>query len=125
MNMRLLVADDNADAANSLAAILRVQGFEVEVAHGGEQAIARAVAANPDVLILDLNMPSIDGFQVAKSLRANPRFERKHFVALSGHSDQGHMDGATKAHFDDYLVKPCQLDVLLKILSEVSSNLEQ
>ena len=122
MSLRLLVVDDNADAAESLGKLLTANGFEVAVAHSGVVALDLATTFNPDVFILDLSMPGMDGYQVARTLRTMPEFAQKHYVALTAHSDQGHMDGATQARFDDYLVKPCKLPLLLKILTEVVSH---
>ncbi len=65
-------------------------------------------------------MPVLDGFQVARRLRAIPEFEHAMFVALSGYSDQSHFDEASQAQFDEYLVKPPDLRLLLAILSEAS-----
>jgi DNA-binding response OmpR family regulator len=122
MALRLLIADDNRDIADSLALLLERQGFEVRVAYDGQQAIDAARLVRPDVFIVDLVMPTLDGFQVAKQLRAMPEFERAVFVALSGLSDQAHFDEASKAQFDEYLVKPPNISLLLAILSEVAEQ---
>ena len=122
MSLRVLVVDDNADAADSLAKLLQAHGFETAVAHGGMAGIELAATFNPDVFILDLSMPGMDGYQLARTLRDVPEFAQRHFVALTAHSDQSHMDGATQARFDDYLVKPCKVPLLLKILAEVRTH---
>jgi CheY-like chemotaxis protein len=122
MSLRLLVVDDNRDSADSLAMLLGHEGFEVHVSYGGQAAIAEAIAFRPEVLIVDLAMPIVDGFEVAKQLRARPEFEHAIFVALSGLSDQPHLDEASKVEFDEYLFKPPQLDLLLAILSEASQR---
>jgi CheY-like chemotaxis protein len=122
MGLRLLIVDDNADAAESLGKLLTAHKFEVAVAHGGMAAVELAGTFNRDVFILDLSMPGMDGYQLARTLRTTSEFAHKHYVALTAHSDQAHMDGATNARFDDYLVKPCKLPLLLKILTEVASH---
>jgi CheY-like chemotaxis protein len=120
MALRLLVVDDNRDSADSLAMLLQHQGFEVQAVYGGEQAIEATGSFHPDVFIVDLAMPILDGFQLARQLRAKPEFHGATFVALSGYSDQSHFDEASQAQFDEYLLKPPQLPLLLAILSEVS-----
>jgi len=122
MGLRVLIVDDNADAAESLGKLLTTHGFATAVAHGGEAGLELAHTFTPDVFILDLSMPGMDGYELARRLRAQPEFSQKHYVALTAHSDQSHMDGATNARFDDYLVKPCKVPLLLKILSEVGSH---
>jgi CheY-like chemotaxis protein len=122
MPLRLLIVDDNRDSADSLAMLLGAQGFAVCVAYDGQQAIDNARSFHPDVFIVDLVMPGLDGFQVAKQLRATPDFATAVFVALSGWSDQPHFDEASKAEFDEYVVKPPKLSLLLSILSEVSER---
>jgi hypothetical protein len=67
-------------------------------------------------------MPILDGFEVAKQLRAMPEFEHSHFVALSGYSEPTHLDEASKVQFDEYLLKPLKMGLLLAILSEVSKH---
>jgi len=122
MGLRLLIVDDNADAAESLGKLLGAHNYSTAVAHGGEAGIELASRFNPDVFILDLSMPGMDGYELARRLRAMPEFAQKHYLALTAHSDQWHMDGATSAKFDDYLVKPCKLPLLLKILAELGSH---
>jgi CheY-like chemotaxis protein len=118
VNKRLLIADDQHDSAETLAMLLRSRSFQVEVAFDGRQAVDAAISFNPDALILDLNMPGLNGFQVAHCLRAFPQFSDKQFIALTAYSDQRNMDAASKVEFDDYLTKPCKLDLLMKILAE-------
>jgi CheY-like chemotaxis protein len=122
MALRLLIVDDNRDSADTFAVLLQHQGFDVRVAYEGQQAIEAARSFQPDVFIVDLVMPVLDGFQLAKRLRAMPEFEHSVFVALSGYSDQPHFDEASKAQFDEYLVKPPEMSLLLAILSEVTER---
>jgi len=122
MGLRVLIVDDNSDAAESLGRLLNTLGFATAVAHEGEAGLELANTFSPDVFILDLSMPGMDGYELARRLRAQPRFSQKHYVALTAHSDQWHMDVATTAKFDDYLVKPCKLPLLLKILSEAGNH---
>jgi CheY-like chemotaxis protein len=124
MALRLLIADDNRDIVEGLSLLLKHEGFEVQVAYDGQQAIQTALAFCPDVLILDLGMPILDGFQVAKQLRAMPEFQHATFVALTGYSEQEDLDDASKAQFDEYVIKPPNMNLLLTILSDVSSKSE-
>ena len=125
MALRLLIVDDNRDSADSLASLLRHFGYEVWVAYGGPEAILAVQSFHPDVFVVDLAMPFVDGFQVARQLRAIPEFERSLFVALSGHSEQTYMDEASKAQFDEYLFKPPKIDLLLAILEEAPQRMGQ
>src|SRR4051794_15441197 len=106
----VLIVDDDKDAADTLAALLRIRGFIPHVAYDGNEAIAKANACNPDAFILDLEMPGQDGFQLVNRLQAMPQFRSKRYIALTGFSDQEHLDHASRMEFDDYLVKPCKLD---------------
>jgi len=119
----VLVVDDEPDAADTLAALLRIEGFVAHVAYDGNEAIAKAMACDPDAFILDLQMPVLDGFHLAKELRAIHASKRKKFIALTGFGDQEHLDRASKLEFDEYLVKPCKTDVLLTILRETAHQL--
>ena len=123
MNIRLLIADDNRDMANSLALLLRREGFEVQVACDGDQAIETALLFNPDVLILDLCMPILGGLDVANHLQKLPEFAGKVFIAMTGYTDARHLDQVAQAQFDEYLIKPFRLDRLLSMLEHVSSHL--
>ena len=123
MSLRVLVVDDNQDLADSLSLLLRREGFEVNVVYSGQDGIDAALLFKPDVLIVDIVMPDINGLQVANHLRAMPEFANKVFVALSGYSEQKHLDEASRAKFDEYLVKPFKRDTLMTILFEASGNL--
>jgi len=116
----VLIVDDEHDAANTLAALLQIKGLIAHVAYDGNEAIAKAIACNPDAFVLDLEMPGLNGFQLANRLRAIPQFKCKRYIALTGFADQEHLDQASKMEFDDYLVKPCKMDVLLGILRETA-----
>jgi two-component system CheB/CheR fusion protein len=123
MALRLLVADDNQDTANTLASLLTREGFEVRAAYDGRTALETAMSFRPDVLILDIRMPSIDGLQLAHRLRGMPEFQGKLFIAHSGFSEQDDLDQASRADFDEYLVKPLAWTTLMTILNEASERL--
>jgi two-component system, chemotaxis family, CheB/CheR fusion protein len=120
----VLIVDDERDAANTLAALLQLEGFVTHVAYDGNEAVAKAIACNPDAFILDIQMPRQDGFQLAQRLREMPQFKHKRYIAFTGFSDQEHLDRASNLAFDDYLVKPCKLDVLMGILRETAHPIE-
>lgn len=103
---RVLVVDDNEDAAESLAALLRLFGHEVEVAFDGEQALALAPEVKPDLVLLDLGMPRMDGHEVARRMRAAPWGSRMKIIALSGFGDGADRARSLEAGCNDHLVKP-------------------
>src|SRR5512145_1199876 len=103
---RVLVVDDNEDAAESLAALLRIFGHEVGVAFDGEQALALAPELKPDLVLLDLGMPRMDGHEVARRMRAAPWGAAIKIVALSGFGDSSDRARSLDAGCNDHLVKP-------------------
>ena len=115
---RVLVVDDNIDAAETLAEMLRLLGHEVSVAHDGAAAIAVASAAPPQLALLDLGMPVMDGYELAKRLRALPELGRTALVALTGYGTERERERALGAGFDRHLVKPLDPDLLARLLEE-------
>jgi PAS domain S-box-containing protein len=105
---RVLVIDDNADAADSLAELLRLQGHEVRTAHSGEAGIASAAAFQPNLVLLDLGMPRMDGYEVARRLRAMEGGARLTLVAVSGWGQASDRRQTAVAGIDYHLTKPLE-----------------
>ena len=104
---RILVVDDNVDAAKSLARLLtRLYGQEVRVAHDGPAALAAAGEFRPEVVLLDIGLPGMDGYEVARRLRERPEFEETLLVALTGWGQEADRERSRAAGFDHHLVKP-------------------
>jgi len=112
---RILVVDDNVDAANALAALLRQDKHTVTVAHTGPAAIALTRSVNPQVALIDLGMPGMNGFEVAERLRAADK--NLVLIAVSGYSGEDSRRRAQAAHFDGYVVKPFDPQKLDELLS--------
>jgi two-component system CheB/CheR fusion protein len=115
--LRVLIADDNEDAADMLAMILGSKGHEVRVAHDGLEAVSSAVAFLPDVALLDIGMPELDGHQVAAQIRRLAGTSVM-LVAVTGWSEPGVSPAKEYAGFDHHLVKPIDLERLTECLSE-------
>lgn len=115
---RVLVVDDNEDAAESLAALLRLFGHVVEVAFDGEQALVLAPEVKPDLVLLDLGMPRMDGHEVARRMRAAPWGSTMKIVALSGFGDGTDRARSLEAGCDDHLVKPVSPVTLEAVLAD-------
>jgi CheY-like chemotaxis protein len=114
---KVLVVDDNKDVADSLATLIGVLGHQATQAYDGASAIEKAAAELPDAVFLDIGMPNVDGYDVARQLaamRTSPDFR---LIAVTGFSDQPHRDQATDAGFTDYLVKPYVSEDVMRILS--------
>lgn len=114
---RLLIVDDNADAAMMLSMALRHFGHHIETAHSGTDALAAAVRFVPDVVFLDLGMPRMNGFDVARRLRTLPSLARTRIVALTGRTDGASRAAAEAAGFDAYLTKPPNLADIFAVLT--------
>lgn len=115
---RILLVDDNVDAVDSLAKLLRFDGHDVETAYGGVAALAAIEAHEPDVVLLDIGMPQMDGYEVARRVRARTgTAKRPRLVALTGYGQEVDRARAEAAGFDAHLVKPADLDTLTRVLA--------
>jgi len=115
---RILVVDDNVDSAEVLGALLEHMGHEVFVAYTGARALEVAHERRPDVVLLDLALPDVSGFDVARSMRKDPGLAAARIVGLTGFGSDEHRKRAKEAGLDDYLVKPVDADRLGKLLAE-------
>jgi CheY-like chemotaxis protein len=112
----ILVVDDNADAAESLAECLRVMDHSVAVARDGASAIQHALLDSPDLVILDIGLPEMDGYEVARRLRALPQLRSAVFVALTGYAERGDVERALRSGFDHHFAKPLDLPKLAALI---------
>jgi len=113
--LRVLVVDDDRDTADSLSRLVTIWGHDVRVAYGGAAALAMAAAERPDVLLLDVAMPAMDGRHLAQHLRRQPFFEDTLLVAVTGYADEANRRLCEGA-FDHYLIKPVEPSALEKLL---------
>ncbi|HUQ09047.1 MAG TPA: ATP-binding protein [Steroidobacteraceae bacterium] len=109
---RIMVVDDNKDAADSLSMMLELDGHETRVVYTGHAAIAEAPAFAPQLVLLDIGLPEMDGYQVAQALRRDPSLGKTRLVALTGYGQPEDRARALAAGFDDHLVKPVAPDEL-------------
>jgi CheY-like chemotaxis protein len=120
--MRVLVVDDSEDTAITMAFLLKRYGHEAVVAHSGEAALQQAPLVRPDAMFIDLTMPGIDGFTVARQLRQTADFAETPLVAVSGHVDDDHRTQATAAGFTEFLPKPFPLTVLEAVMERIAAR---
>lgn len=121
-NRRVLVVDDNRDAANSLASLLRLLGAEVLALHSGQEALDRIGQFDPTVVLLDLGMPGMDGYEVARRIRNQPRFDDLLLVALTGWAQEEDRLRSHLAGFNHHLSKPADVTVLESLLRSASTK---
>ncbi|MCA1857839.1 PAS domain-containing protein [Massilia oculi] len=114
--LTVLIVDDNVDAAETLGLLLAAQGHEVVVEHEPLRALERARSVAPDVCLLDIGLPGIDGRELARRLRAQPETAGALLVAVTGYGQQHDRDEALAAGFQHHLVKPVDVDALLRVL---------
>ena len=111
--IRLLLVDDNADAVDSMAMLLTVRGATVKTASLGAEVVDLASAFQPHVVVLDISLPDMDGYEVCGLLRREPWAERIGIVALTGWGADAHVSNAKGAVFDHHVLKPAHPDALL------------
>ena len=113
----VLIVDDNADGADSLGLLLEMLGAKVRVVYSGQAALAALEAFQPAVVLLDVGMPELDGYEVARRIRATQDGRYLYLVAVTGYGQPKDRDQALAAGFDDYLVKPFDRDRLATLLA--------
>ena len=118
---RVLVVDDNVDAANSIAKILGLFGHDVRCAYDGLSALAQAETVRPDVIVLDIGLPGMDGYEVARRLRAG-KFARTPLIALTGYGQDEDRARSRDAGFDYHLTKPVDPEVLHGIVTATETR---
>jgi CheY-like chemotaxis protein len=115
---RVLIVDDNEDAASSLAMLLRITGHEAYTAHDGAAALDAARAHRPEVMLLDIGLPSLNGYEVCRRLREEPWGKSIQLIALTGWGQEEDRRRSLEAGFDGHLVKPVDYDQLLSLLGD-------
>ncbi len=114
--LRVLVADDDRDTIDSLSLLVKRWGHDVWEAHDGAEALRLAFAFQPDVVLLDLAMPGVTGYDVARRLRELRRFEDTLLVAITGYADEAHRLMAQASGFDQFLEKPAEPSAVEELL---------
>ncbi len=109
----ILVVDDYQDAREMYAEYLQFSGFRVAEARNGIEALDQAFALQPDLILMDLSLPGMDGWEATRQLKADDRTKRIPIVALTGHALAGASDSARKAGCDSFVTKPCLPDDLV------------
>jgi CheY-like chemotaxis protein len=115
---RILVVDDNVDLARGLARLLEIRGHEVQVAYDGPTGLDKAKKSKPEVVLLDIGLPGMDGYQVAAHLRREETIKDATLIAISGYGQEEDLRLAKEAGFDHHLVKPIASADLFKLLKE-------
>ncbi len=115
---RILVVDDNVDLARGLARLLQIHGHDVQIAHDGPSGLDKARESKPEVVLLDIGLPGMDGYQVAAHLRQEETVKDATLIAISGYGQEEDRRLAMEAGFDHHLVKPIASEDLIKILEE-------
>jgi len=116
---KVLVIDDNRDSADSACAIMRMLGYDAECAYDGAGALATAARWQPDMVLLDLAMPGLDGYETLGRLRTLPAMDRAHVVAMTGYGSKEDRQRTADAGFDGHLTKPVELDALTGLIDSV------
>ena len=117
---KILVADDDQDSAESLAMLLQMMGHEVRSALNGLEAIAVAAAFEPDLIVLDIGMPGLDGYEVCRRIRQQPWAHAVVIAALTGWTRDEDRDRSQEAGFNHYLVKPVDPQVLADLVARIT-----
>jgi CheY-like chemotaxis protein len=115
-----MVVDDHVASADLLLEVLSMEGYAVRVAHCGRDAVATAREFRPQIALLDVGLPDIDGFALARLLKADPQLPPIRLVALSGYAESTDAEHSREKSFDHYLVKPVDVEQLLSVLHSLS-----
>jgi DNA-binding response OmpR family regulator len=117
--LRILVVDDNRDSADSLAMMLRIMGNEIRTAYDGEEAVAAAGEFRPDVVLLDIGLPKLNGYEACRHIREQPWSKSVVLIAMTGWGQEEDRRRSQEAGFDKHMVKPVDPQALMNLLREL------
>jgi len=117
LRRRVLIADDNRDAAESLAMLLQMEGHEVTVVHDGREAITAFDKMRPDAALLDIGMPGLNGYEIARSIRRAPHGRDVTLIAVTGWGQENDKAQASEAGFNHHFTKPVEPEAITALLS--------
>ena len=115
---KLLLVEDNAENRDGLSRRLKRQGFDVEVAVDGQQGLDMARAGSPDLVLMDMSLPVLDGWEATRQLKGDPATQHIPVIALTAHAMAGDREKALQAGCDEYDTKPIEFDRLLKKIND-------
>ncbi|MFN0019951.1 MAG: ATP-binding protein [Pirellulaceae bacterium] len=121
--LRVLVVDDNIDAAQTLGMLLRATGHDVRMVYNGPAALEAAVDFHPEVVLLDIGLPGLDGFEVARRLRVQPDTQSALLIAMTGYGQEADRQRSLAAGFNHHLVKPVSFEKVREILASVAAKM--
>src|SRR6185436_7041661 len=121
---RILVVDDNHDSALSLAMVLTIMGHETRTAHDGEMAVAAAESFLPEVVLLDIGLPKLNGYEVAQRIREQPWGASMFLIAVTGWGQEEDRQRSSEVGLNVHMVKPVEPAALERLLSELRQNLD-
>ncbi len=119
----VLLVDDYPDNREAYALYLRYRGYRVEEAEDGHQALDQAFKTRPDLIVMDLSLPGLDGWQATRTLKNDPRTRSIPVIALTGHALEGQSESARAAGCDAFITKPCEPNVLEAAIRKILDNL--
>ena len=119
-SLRILVVDDNRDAADSLAMMLTMMGNDTRKAYDGEEAVTAAVEYLPDVILLDIGLPKLTGYEACRRIRQQPGGKKSVIIAQTGWGQEEDRQRTHEAGFDHHMVKPVAAQALMKLLADWS-----
>jgi CheY-like chemotaxis protein len=120
--LRVHLVDDNREAVDSLAKWMSMFGYEIQVSYTGPEALRVAEGFAPDVMLIDIMLPGMDGYQLAASLREKDAFQRATFIAVTGLVDQEYEGRTKEAKFNMHFAKPVDLDMLQAVLASLAKK---
>lgn len=119
MKRKVLLVEDNPQNRYLITFLLQKSGYEVVIAEDGEEAVEAVPQHRPDVILMDVQLPKIDGYEATRRIKSDERFSAIPVLALTAHSMKGDRTKALEAGCDDYITKPVDIDVLLRRIEEV------
>ncbi|HXF16719.1 MAG TPA: response regulator, partial [Burkholderiales bacterium] len=119
---RILVVDDNRDSAESLAILLRLAGNDLQLAYDGVEAVEKAAVQNPDIIVLDIGLPKMNGYDACRAIRAQPGGKDITIIAASGWAREEDRRMSKEAGFDAHLIKPVDHATLMKLVTDAAAR---
>lgn len=121
-SLKIIVADDNDDAASTLSIILKYNGYDAHAVAEPHSALALAKELVPQVMLIDIEMPGMNGYELAQAVREDPRMERSMLVAITGYGGDHHRSKAMEAGFDHHLLKPVDTEEIVSLIEKFKTN---